>query len=66
MKIAAVLLALAIVGSLLWIGGEMHRQNCIRAGRVSCSVVPWDNGHLAPRHAPVTRPLPLGGKLPLG
>jgi hypothetical protein len=35
---------LAVVG-LLWIGGELHRQNCIEAQRDGCSVLPLDNGH---------------------
>jgi hypothetical protein len=39
-------LAVAIVGVLavLWLAGEQHRKNCEDAGKVSCSVLPWDNG----------------------
>ncbi len=42
-------LAVAILGVLavLWFAGEQHRQNCEDAGKVSCSVMPWDNGRLA-------------------
>jgi hypothetical protein len=42
--IVVVLAALA----LGWLAGERHRSNCIRAHRVSCSVLPWDNGRPAP------------------
>jgi hypothetical protein len=39
--------ALLIVLTLgvFWAGGEQHRGNCIDRGRVSCSVLPWDNGN---------------------
>jgi hypothetical protein len=39
-----VVVGLLIVVGLLWIGGELHRSNCIRQGRVACSVLPWDQG----------------------
>lgn len=42
-KLVALIAVLAIV-PLLWVGGELHRQNCERAGKVSCSVLPWDSG----------------------
>lgn len=45
MKVASVLLAVAIVVALLWIGGELHRQSCIDAHRTGCSVLPWVSGH---------------------
>jgi hypothetical protein len=38
--VAAALIAVA----LLWIGGKRHRANCISAGRVECSVLPWNYG----------------------
>ena len=44
MRSAPVVVGLLIVVGLLWIGGELHRSNCIRQGRVACSVLPWDQG----------------------
>lgn len=37
-----------VVVALLWIGGELHRDNCIRSGNTGCSVVPWDSGSSPP------------------
>ena len=48
-KLAALIVGLAIAGSLVWIGGEQHRENCIREGRVECSVLPWEDGKPKPR-----------------
>jgi ABC-type proline/glycine betaine transport system substrate-binding protein len=40
---AAVVAALA----LAWTAGLQHQANCVHAGRVSCSVLPWDDGQRA-------------------
>ena len=48
MRSAPVVVGLLILVGLLWIGGELHRSNCIRQGRVACSVLPWDNGNAKP------------------
>jgi hypothetical protein len=37
---SALLAALA----LAWTAGLEHQANCVHAGRVSCSVLPWDDG----------------------
>lgn len=52
MKALAVLAALLLTGSVLWLAGEQHRENCIRQNRYECTVLPWDNGrpHTPPRH----------------
>jgi hypothetical protein len=42
--ISAVGVTFLVLATLLWIGGELHRQNCIRDHRAGCSVLPWDNG----------------------
>ena len=34
---------------VLWIG-TMHRDRCMRAGNVGCSIIPW-SGHPAPKKA---------------
>jgi hypothetical protein len=39
-----VAIGVLIVGCLLWIAGELHRQNCVEQNRTSCSVLPWDSG----------------------
>ena len=45
----ALLLALGIAaGALLWLAGEQHRENCLREGKVGCSVLPWDGGEARP------------------
>lgn len=38
-------LGVALLSAALWIGGELHRQSCIKAGNLACSVLPWENGH---------------------
>ena len=40
------LAVLAVALPLAWLAGEAHRENCIRSGRVACSVLPWENGHV--------------------
>jgi hypothetical protein len=40
---AAVVAALA----LAWTGGLEHQANCVHAGKVGCSVLPWQDGHLS-------------------
>lgn len=30
--------------SIVWYVGDIHRNRCVNHGRVSCSVLPWDNG----------------------
>jgi hypothetical protein len=57
---AATLIAgLLIALPLLWIGGEMHRENCLHQGRTHCSVLPWENGKKKPPSGP-TRSNPFG------
>lgn len=48
------LLTVAIV-AVLWLAGEQHRANCLRAGNTSCTVLPWNHG--APRA--VSAPAPI-------
>lgn len=43
--------ALTIAAPLAWLAGEQHRENCIRVGQTSCSVLPWDNGSREPARA---------------
>jgi hypothetical protein len=49
MRWALTAAALAAVVALLWIGGEQHRENCVRGHRTACSVLPWDSGDKAKR-----------------
>jgi hypothetical protein len=50
MKIALVsTLLLLLVAGVAWNAGEMHRRNCQAAGRVACSVLPWQAGHAKPK-----------------
>ena len=42
------LIGLLIATAIAWDAGEQHRSNCIREGRTSCSVLPWDNGNAKP------------------
>lgn len=51
-----VLAALIVALPLAWVGGELHRENCEHAGRVSCSALPWDGG----QGATVTESQPQG------
>jgi len=46
-KIAALIVAAALAASVAWVAGELHRENCERADRVGCSVLPWDDGERA-------------------
>jgi hypothetical protein len=39
---AAVVAALA----LAWTAGLEHQANCVHAGKVGCSVLPWKGGHV--------------------
>lgn len=57
MRIAALLVVTVGVCALVWIGGEIHRQNCILNGQRACSVLPWKNGQAKP--AAPHRKLPL-------
>ena len=43
---AAALLGVLVALPLTWLAGEQHRRNCEQADRVSCSVLPWDNGQV--------------------
>lgn len=52
MRWAYLTLATIATTSLVWMAGEHHRQSCIRANRVSCSVLPWVNG-TKPKPRPV-------------
>lgn len=47
MRLAALLVGLLLAGGVLWLAGERHRESCERAGRIGCSVLPWDNGERA-------------------
>jgi hypothetical protein len=40
--IAAAVVALILIGA--WNAGEMHKRNCVEAGRTGCSVLPWVGG----------------------
>lgn len=53
-RIVALLAVTVLAGGVLWIGGELHRQACIREGRSACSVLPWDQGRLPPAAHGVT------------
>jgi hypothetical protein len=44
LRVAALVVGVALAVGILWLAGEQHRENCIRDDRVSCSVLPWDNG----------------------
>jgi len=44
-KLIAVLVALCVLGAL-WIGGELHRKNCLSEGHSGCSVLPWVAGNV--------------------
>lgn len=43
-RLAVTAAVLAVAAPLAWAGGELHRRNCIDRHRVSCSVLPWDDG----------------------
>ena len=49
MRWIAALLGVVAVCAVLWLAGEQHRENCIRDGRVACSVLPWEDGRPAPK-----------------
>jgi hypothetical protein len=51
MKFVALIVGLAIAASLAWLAGEQHRENCIRDGKRSCSVLPWDSGEPKPKRS---------------
>jgi len=36
-----VTLVVVVAAVVLWRVGEAHKQACIRAGKVNCSVLPW-------------------------
>jgi hypothetical protein len=61
MRVVAVAAVVVLALGVLWVGGEMHRHNCIDAGRVGCSLLPWDNGSERParHHGPVQHVIPL-------
>ncbi len=40
----AVLAAVVLAASALWLAGEQHKQNCIDSGMHNCSVLPWKSG----------------------
>jgi hypothetical protein len=44
--------ALCAVAALLWVGGELHRSNCLREGRSGCSVLAWKSGKPKPKPKP--------------
>jgi len=47
-RIIAIAVAATAVVALLWIGGELHRANCLRDGRTGCSVMVWKDGKPKP------------------
>jgi hypothetical protein len=51
-RLAALLVAAVLAVGVLWLAGEQHRENCIRSGQSSCSVLPWDNGERPSVEAP--------------
>jgi hypothetical protein len=44
-SIGAILLAVLALG---WTAGLQRQAGCVHAGRVSCSVLLWDDGHAKP------------------
>ncbi len=54
MRIVLAVVGVVIALSVAWVAGEAHKENCQRAGRVGCSILPWDQGErkrtLAPPH----------------
>lgn len=40
----AVLAAVVLAASALWLAGEQHKQNCIDSKMANCSVLPWKSG----------------------
>jgi hypothetical protein len=42
-KVVLVVLGVLAVAALLWLGLDQRREDCIRDGRESCSVLPWEN-----------------------
>lgn len=48
---------LASVG-VLWLAGEQRAENCIRAGKVECSAMPWTGEKPPPTGAGTTCTLP--------
>ena len=54
-------LAVVAIVVLLWIAGEQHKQSCIAAQRVSCSIAPWDHGE---RVSPAARFREYGARDP--
>jgi hypothetical protein len=46
-RLALIVVVLVLAVGVLWVGGELHRENCQRENRVGCSVLPWDNGEQA-------------------
>ena len=59
MRAATVALLAGILAGVIWIGGELHRENCQDAGRTSCSILPWNAGD-APAARPATGDITLG------
>lgn len=51
LALIAILAASAV--SVLWIG-TTHRDRCMRAGDVGCTIVPW-SGHALPKPKPATK-----------
>jgi hypothetical protein len=45
-RVAVIAILAAFMVSVLWIG-TTHRDRCMKAGNVACSIVPW-SGHPAP------------------
>jgi hypothetical protein len=43
-KIVDSIIGVALIASIVWLAGEQHRENCIRANRSECSVLPWNAG----------------------
>lgn len=39
-----ILAVLALALPVAWLAGEQHRENCIRANKTACSVLPWEAG----------------------
>jgi hypothetical protein len=46
-RVAALIVGVALAVGILWLAGEQHRENCIRSGAYGCGVLPWDNGERA-------------------
>lgn len=45
LRLVLALTLAALVTTVAWGAGELHRRNCIEAHLDGCSVLPWVSGH---------------------